>query len=353
VTGNHLCGNHPALRLLIYIEYLFVLFSLVDCTSAALERDRHQLRWFFQVSSLQFVDGGSFGGNGLGLVFGVELHELGKIELGLLEDLGLVDKDVLEGEDFVALVSDLLGDGVTEDLLEEVLEGGFLGFVDHNLLHLLSDLLGLGGLGVASSLDLTVLSSGESNGEESDEVSVVGLGLDESLNERVPLLDEGAHLVSGDGDTGEVGEAIESLNFLNLELDDSPCEIVLVLLVKISLGDLENAASERVGGDVYKINYHGKRVFEINFIVIQGEYGRRVFRQKRSPFCEEENSFDAIYFLGSHREDAKQNLLCPWALLQGVKVGTLTSKRVGARMLYHSFLWKAWTLQNKVINIEV
>lgn len=230
-----------------------MLFSLVDCTSAALERGCHQLEWFFQVSSLQFVGGSSFRGNGFGLVFGVELHELSQIELGLLEDLGLVDQDVLEGEDFVALVGDLLGDDIGEELFEEVLEGRFLGLVDHDLLHLLSDLLDLGGLGVASSLDLTVLSSGESDGEESHEVAVVSLGLDESLNKGVPFLDEGAHLVSGDADSTEVGEAIESLNFFNLELDDSPCEIVLVLLVKISVSDLEDAASERVGGDVLSL----------------------------------------------------------------------------------------------------
>ena len=34
-------------------------------------------------------------------------------------------------------------------------------------------------------------------------------------------------------------------------------------------------------------------------------------------------------------------------------MGTLTSKSAGARMLYHSFLLKAWTLQNDVINMEV
>jgi hypothetical protein len=72
------------------------------------------LEWFFEVSSLQFVSGGSGIGNGLALVFSVELHELGQIELGLLEHLGLVDKDVLEGEDFVALVGDLLGDDIGE-----------------------------------------------------------------------------------------------------------------------------------------------------------------------------------------------------------------------------------------------
>ena len=42
----------------------------------------------------------------------VKFHELGQIELGLLEDLDLLDEDVLKGEDLGALLSDLLGNGV-------------------------------------------------------------------------------------------------------------------------------------------------------------------------------------------------------------------------------------------------
>lgn len=215
------------------------------------------MRGLFQVSSLNFVGSSSL--VSFVLLFSVELHELGQIELGLLEHLSLVDKDVLEGEDFVALVSDLLGDDIREDLLEKVLEGGLLALVDHDFLHLLSDLLDLGGLGVASGLDLTVLSSGESNGEHSHEVAISGLGLDESLNKRVPLLDESAHLVSGDGDSTEVGEAVVSLDLLNLELDDSPGEIMLVLLVEISLSDLEDAALKRVSGDVLSLGLVARR----------------------------------------------------------------------------------------------
>ena len=44
----------------------------------------------------------------------VELHELGEIELGLLEDLDLLDEHVLKREDLGALLGDLLGDGVGE-----------------------------------------------------------------------------------------------------------------------------------------------------------------------------------------------------------------------------------------------
>ena len=118
----------------------------------------------------------------------------------------------------------------------------------------MADHLLLGGLGVASSLDLSVLSSGEGNGEETDKVTIAGLGLDEGLDKGVPLLDESAHLVAGDGKTVEVGEAIVSLDFLNLELDDSPGEVVLVLLVEIGVGDLEDASTERVSGDVLSLS---------------------------------------------------------------------------------------------------
>ena len=44
----------------------------------------------------------------------VELHELGEIKLGLLEDLDLLDEDVLKREDLGALLSNLLGNGVGE-----------------------------------------------------------------------------------------------------------------------------------------------------------------------------------------------------------------------------------------------
>jgi len=168
----------------------------------------------------------------LGFVLLVKLHELGQIELGLLEDLGLVDEHVLERVELGALLGDLLADLLGEKFSEEVLEGRFLGLVDHDLHHLGADVLDLGSLGVASGLDLFVLSAGERNGEQTDHVAIGGLGLDEGLDKGVPFLDEGAELVTGDAHTGEVGVAVEFLDLLNLELDDSPGVLVLVLLVQ-------------------------------------------------------------------------------------------------------------------------
>ena len=64
---------------------------------------------------------GGGGVDGLGLLLGValvELHELGEIELGLLEDLGLLDEHVLEREDLGALLVDLLSDILGEAVME-------------------------------------------------------------------------------------------------------------------------------------------------------------------------------------------------------------------------------------------
>jgi hypothetical protein len=57
----------------------------------------------------------SDGGNGVVLV---EVHELGKIELGLLEELALTDHAVvLEREDLAALLLDLLANIVLDPIV--------------------------------------------------------------------------------------------------------------------------------------------------------------------------------------------------------------------------------------------
>jgi len=100
-----------------------------------------------------------------------------------------VDEDVLEGVELGALLGDLLADLFREQLPEEVLERRFLGLVDHDFHHLGADVLDLGSLGVAGGLDLFVLAASERNREQTDHVAIGGLGLDEGLNEGVPLLE--------------------------------------------------------------------------------------------------------------------------------------------------------------------
>ena len=182
----------------------------------------------------------------------VKFHKLGEIELGLLEDLDLADEDVLKGEDLGAVLGDLLGDLVGNELLEEFLEGVLLDLSHHDFHHLGTELMSVGSLGVAGSLDLVLVSSGEGNGEASDKVAIGGLTLNEGLDDGVPLLDKRGELVLGDVHTVEVGEAIEALDFLNLDLDLSPGRLVSVV-VELTEGDGEDTAAEGVSGDLCKL----------------------------------------------------------------------------------------------------
>lgn len=96
---------------------------------------------------------------------------------------------------------------------------------------------------------MSLLASGESDREHTHLVAVVGLGLGESLDGRVPLFDEGAELVASDIKAMVVGEAVEALNLLALHFNLSP-SLLASILVQVTERDLENAAAKRVGGDL-------------------------------------------------------------------------------------------------------
>lgn len=46
----------------------------------------------------------------------IQLHQFGKIELGLLEELDLSDDNILEGEDFRALSGDLFTNNISSPI---------------------------------------------------------------------------------------------------------------------------------------------------------------------------------------------------------------------------------------------
>jgi len=182
---------------------------------------------------------------GFWLVF-VQLHELGEIELWLLEDLGLSDHAVvLKWEDFAALVLDLFANFFFKENFDEFLEGRLLNSCLHNLHHLLDDQSLVGVLGITGCLDLLLGSLSEGNTEQSHHVSVGGLSLNVGFNKGVPFLDHGACLISGNVHTIEVGVAIESLDFVNLELELSP-GLGLGLVVAVTEGDVEDSTSQTV-----------------------------------------------------------------------------------------------------------
>ncbi len=187
----------------------------------------------------------------LGLVL-VEFHELCQIELGLLEDLNLADKHVLKREDLGAVLGDLLAQLVGDELLEEVLEGALGALSNHDFHHLLAELSHVGTLGVASGLNLVLVAAGEGDCEHADKVAIQGLGLDEGLDEGVPLLDEGAELVAGNVHTVEVSVTVEAFDFLDLDLDLSPGGLVGVV-VELTERNVEDTAAEGVSSDLWSV----------------------------------------------------------------------------------------------------
>ena len=107
-------------------------------------------------------------------------------------------------------------------------------------------------LGVASSANLATGSLSETDAEHTEEVSVSGLGLNESLDGCVPLLDDGAQLVAGDVHTIEVCVAIEALNFFDLYLHLSP-SILVAVSVQISQRYLKHTAFQAISRVFYLI----------------------------------------------------------------------------------------------------
>eukprot|EP00639_Heterosigma_akashiwo_P023592 CAMPEP_0206415464 /NCGR_PEP_ID=MMETSP0294-20121207/36118_1 /ASSEMBLY_ACC=CAM_ASM_000327 /TAXON_ID=39354 /ORGANISM="Heterosigma akashiwo, Strain CCMP2393" /LENGTH=109 /DNA_ID=CAMNT_0053877835 /DNA_START=379 /DNA_END=708 /DNA_ORIENTATION=+ len=98
-----------------------------------------------------------------------------------------------------------------QDKLLKVALGGLLG---HDGGHLGPDGLQLRALGVRGLLNLVGHALCETDAENSDKVAIGGLHVHVGLDNRLPLLDEGAELISGEIHAVEVGERVVALHVL-------------------------------------------------------------------------------------------------------------------------------------------
>jgi len=177
----------------------------------------------------------------------VDLHKLDDIHLRLLDELDLLDVDRVEGEDSLASTLDLTFDLVHQERLDEGRKRLLADFSLEDLHDFLADLLDLSGLRVREHADLVILDIlGESDDEDTDDVAIGGLAVSLSLDEGMTLLDHLAHLVTSEGETMEVGQAVLSLDFLNFELD--LLESILGL-VKVSDVELADTVLKTIGLD--------------------------------------------------------------------------------------------------------
>ena len=128
-----------------------------------------------------------------------------------------------------------------------------MSFVDHDFHHLLADELPLRSLGVACGSDLLAGSFCEADAKHSEQVSINGLSLHESFDCSVPFLDDSAELVPCDVHSVEVGVAIKSLDFFDLDLHLSPGLFVAVS-VQISQRYFKHTTFQTIGSNFYTKN---------------------------------------------------------------------------------------------------
>merc|ERR1719188_1653254 len=191
--------------------------------------------------SLHSFAGGSVGGHsGFAAALAVHVHQLVEVKAGPLHHLHLPDVHVVEGVDSLAGLLNITGNGVRDQLVNDVLQvgGGHLAADDVD--HLLADVPHLPSLGVGSLLGGQLLLACESNAENPEGVAIGGLDIAVGLDEGLPLLHHGPQLVSGQA------HAVDFLTH-KLELSERPLGVVLVL--QISKRDLVDAALETIGGD--------------------------------------------------------------------------------------------------------
>ena len=179
------------------------------------------------------------------LVVIVEFGELGGVNLWPLDDLNLSNSDVLDRVDSVDFLGNLLLDNFGGEEVEDLGGGGFSDLLGNDLVHAASDLLLLRAEGIVGLLLLVCRFSGEDDGENSDNISVLGSAILNSFNEGFALLDEGAKLVTGHIDTVEAAESISSSGLIDDQTDFSPGKVVLVG-GKISLARLYNTSTNAI-----------------------------------------------------------------------------------------------------------
>jgi hypothetical protein len=220
--------------------YIIVFFlSLVICLQAASgARDKSLL----------------FGGNSRSgisrhrLVGIVPFHKLGNIKFGLFQDLHLADEAILDREDRGSFSRDIVSNRSRDQFLDQGLEVSLGSKFGHVSDHLSADGSGLGGLGVASSLDLVVLRACERNAEESDDVSVSCSAINIGLNDGLLFADQRAKLVSGHVHTVEVQQTVVSLNILDTKSDLAVGQGFV--LVEVGERNFDNTSLKVVGGDL-------------------------------------------------------------------------------------------------------
>lgn len=113
-----------------------------------------------------------------------------RINLWSLDDLDLSDLDVLERIDGRDLFGNLLLNNLTGEQVQKLSGIGLGNFLSDDLVDSSSDFLLLGSQSIVGLLLLVMGFPSEGNNEDSDDISVLGLDILDSLNQSFSLLNQ-------------------------------------------------------------------------------------------------------------------------------------------------------------------
>lgn len=103
---------------------------------------------------------------------------------------------------------------------DQFLQVTFGPFLSQDFEHFLADVSHLAGLGITCGLGILVgLLLGESNGEDSQNISICGSDIHECFDESLPFSNQGAEFVASHVHSVEVGDHVGSLNIFAHESD--------------------------------------------------------------------------------------------------------------------------------------
>jgi len=178
----------------------------------------------------------------------VKFSQSVEVQFRLLDDLDFGDVAVLDWVDWHSSFGDIAGDAVWQEFLDQLWDVAVGDLFGDDFSHLLSDLFDLLGLGVGGLFDLAVgLLFGESDDEHSEVVVVGGLGVDGAFDHGLPFFDHAAHLVSGEGHTVEVQDAVFALDIFADEFEFS---VSLTVVVEVGLVAVVDSTFKSVSGDL-------------------------------------------------------------------------------------------------------
>jgi hypothetical protein len=189
----------------------------------------------------------------------MELKKLSHIETWLLKNLHLADESVVERVDGLASLLNIFVNFVSRKTLDNVNKITAGDFTLNDLTHLCTDVLDLGGLGVAALASRVGLFLSETDAEDTKDVTISCLSINKALDECLPLLYKTAELVSGEGHAVEVKEKITTRDFLayKTELAEG------ALRVHISLIDFEDTATKTISSELGTLSTGNKGLAEV------------------------------------------------------------------------------------------